>query len=116
MIVAHLKQICLFIGICSEEEECVDGDIEESNVCDSVPKLVISEDGQINIDQSSLIVSRNVPQPKTTEVVRVDETTYSSFRKRPLTKHWTAKGILFSNDLNIFIFSKLYVNLYYYYN
>lgn len=57
-----------------------------------MPKLVISEDGQINIDQSSLFVSRNIPQPISTEVVRKDDTTYSSFRKRPLTKHWTAKG------------------------
>lgn len=72
------------------EEECID-DVEESNIQDSVPKLVISEDGQINIDQSSLFVSRNVPQPTITEVIRKDDTTYSSFRKRPLTKHWSPK-------------------------
>lgn len=64
----------------------------EDDVCDSVPKLVISEDGTINIDQVSLVVSRKtLPEPPINQVVRNEETTYSSFRKRPLSKHWTTK-------------------------
>ncbi|XP_054706290.1 transcription factor TFIIIB component B'' homolog [Uloborus diversus] len=51
-----------------------------------VPKLVVNENGDINIDESSLIVQRNLPDPSLVETV-TDETTYSSFRKKP-SKQW----------------------------
>ncbi|XP_035216434.1 transcription factor TFIIIB component B''-like isoform X2 [Stegodyphus dumicola] len=71
-----------------EESNCAEDNGESSvqeTIVHSTPLLILDENGEIDIEKSSLTVQRSIPETLSTETVRDDDTTYSSFRRRHST-------------------------------
>lgn len=80
-------------SLISENTKPVEPEPEEDDSSNPpVPKVIINENGEIIIDESSLVVRRKETIDTSIEaIIENDNTTYSSFRKKS-SRQWTNKG------------------------
>ncbi|XP_023223280.1 transcription factor TFIIIB component B'' homolog isoform X2 [Centruroides sculpturatus] len=89
------------------EEQEIEQPLEESV---PGPRVMVGPNGEITIDEDSLVIRRSNDKNTLTEVVQeVSECTYSSFRKQRPKHFWTDKGTINYFIYNFIILLKIFL-------